>query len=159
VGGQESRAYLPSVHRKSFRCQDRKILNNALQHWNHTFFWHCITPYTSAPEGQLKKQIESKWQSVEHFLKEFAAQAVSNFGSGWTWLAKRGKELFIVNTSNAENPMNQDYQPLLTIDIWEHAYYIDYRNARPKYVETVCSLIDWRFVEGNFKAEQVRVKL
>lgn len=92
-------------------------------------------------------------------MKEFSAQAVANFGSGWTWLAKKNKELFIINTSNAENPMRSGYQPILTVDIWEHAYYIDYRNARAKYVETFCGLINWKFVEGNFKAEQVRVKL
>ena len=117
-----------------FSCKDQKILNNAQQHWNHTFFWFSITPFKSQPQGELLKQIELKWKTLDHFIKEYSAQAVSNFGSGWTWLAKKNKELFIINTSNAENPIRDGYQPLLTIDVWEHAYYIDYRNARPKYV-------------------------
>lgn len=84
-------------------------------------------------------------------MQHFTAQAVSNFGSGWTWLAKKNKELHIVNTSNAENPISQGYQPLLTIDIWEHAYYIDYRNLRPKFVETFLNaLVNWDFAAKNF---------
>jgi len=98
------------------------------------------------------KQIEKKWTSVDNFLKEFSTQAVANFGSGWTWLVRKDKELAIVSTSNASNPLTDGYQPILTVDVWEHAYYIDYRNARAKYVETFCSLIDWKFVDANFKA-------
>lgn len=93
------------------------------------------------------------------FLEDFNAQAVGNFGSGWTWLAKKGNELSIVNTSNAGNPLTSGFQPLLTVDVWEHAYYIDYRNARAKYVETFDSLINWKFVDGNFHAEKVTLKL
>ena len=105
------------------------------------------------------KKIEAKWQTAGNLTKELTANAVANFGSGWTWLVKKDKELFIVNTSNAENPLTMGYQPLLTIDVWEHAYYIDYRNNRAKYLETLGRLIDWRFVEANYKSEEVRVKL
>ena len=135
------------------------MFNNAAQHWNHTFYWHCMTPETNEPQGALKAAIESRWGSTAEFLKEFSAQAVGNFGSGWTWLAKQGNDLAIINTSNAGNPLLSNYQPLMTVDIWEHAYYIDYRNARAKYVEDFCSLIDWKFVDSNFHAEKVTVKL
>ena len=101
----------------------------------------------------------SKWGSVEGLIKEFSKEAVGNFGSGWTWLVRKGKDIAIMNTSNADNPLSQGYQPLLTIDVWEHAYYIDYRNFRAKFVETFTRLIDWRFVNSNFKTETVRVKL
>ena len=103
----------------------------------------------------MKNLIESKWGSTAKFLDDFATQATANFGSGWTWLAKQGQEIAIVNTSNAGNPLTSNYQPLLTVDIWEHAYYIDYRNARRTYVDTFCSLINWKFVEGNFKQEKI----
>ena len=115
-------------------CKDQKIYNNAAQHWNHTFFWHCITPFKSEPEGELLKTIVSKWGSVEGLIKDFSKEAVGNFGSGWIWLVRKGKDIAIMNTSNADNPLSQGYQPLLTIDVWKHAYYIDYRNFRAKFV-------------------------
>ena len=140
-------------------CKDAKIFNNAAQHWNHTFYWHCMTPVENEPQGALKEAIVHRWGSTQDFLKEFSAQAVANFGSGWTWLAKQGNDLAILSTSNAGNPLVNKYQPLLTVDIWEHAYYVDYRNARAKYVDDFCTLIDWKFVESNFTAEEVTVKL
>lgn len=141
------------------RCKDTKIFNNAAQHWNHTFYWYCLTPNQSEPNGELKDQIVKKWGSVQGFLDEFKAQATANFGSGWTWLAKQGQEVSIVNTSNAGNPLTSNLQPLLTVDIWEHAYYIDYRNARATYLNNFTDLINWDFVNGNFKSEKVSVKL
>ncbi len=93
-----------------------------------------MTPDANEPSGQLKDAINSRWGSTDKFLQDFSAQAVANFGSGWTWLAKQGNDLAIVNTSNAGNPLTSNYQPLLTVDIWEHAYYIDYRNLRAKYL-------------------------
>lgn len=105
-----------------------------------------MTPEKNEPEGLLGNAISSKWGSVDKMLEDFSAQAVGNFGSGWTWLAKQGNEVSIVNTSNAGNPMTSGYQPLMTVDIWEHAYYIDYRNARAQYVKDFCSLINWKFV-------------
>lgn len=118
-----------------------------------------MTPDKYEPEGQLKNAIVAKWGGVDKFLEEFSNQAVANFGSGWTWLAKQGNQLAIVNTSNAGNPLTSNHQPLLTVDIWEHAYYIDYRNARAQYVKNFTGLINWKFVQNNFKADKVSVKL
>ena len=115
-------------------CKDSKIFNNGAQHWNHSFYWNCITPEKTELDGKLKELIVSKWGSLDNFLKDFSAQAVANFGSGWTWLAKSKEDIAIFNTSNAGNPLTNHYLPLLTVDIWEHAYYIDYRNARAKYL-------------------------
>ena len=105
-----------------------------------------MTPDQNEPTGLVKEAIEKRWGSTDKFLQDFSAQAVANFGSGWTWLAKQGQDIAIVNTSNAGNPMTSNYQPLMTVDIWEHAYYIDYRNARAKYLDNFCSLINWKFI-------------
>jgi Fe-Mn family superoxide dismutase len=102
--------------------------------------------------------IVSKWGSLDNFLKDFSAQAVANFGSGWTWLAKNKEDIAIFNTSNAGNPLTNQYLPLLTVDVWEHAYYIDYRNARAKYVENFCNMINWKFVSQNFETDKVALK-
>jgi Fe-Mn family superoxide dismutase len=129
------------------------IFNNAAQVWNHTFFWHSITPNGGgAPTGALASAIDKKWGSFDDFKKAFQASAVGNFGSGWTWLVKKADgSLDIVNTSGAGTPITTDAKPLLTIDVWEHAYYIDYRNLRPKFVETcLTSLANWQFAAKNF---------
>lgn len=150
MGTKKSWWYRRKVKLLLLRCQDKKIFNNAAQHWNHTFYWHCITPNKSEPEGKLKELLVSKWGSVDEFLKEFSNQAVANFGSGWTWLAKNKDDIAIINTSNAGNPLTSNYQPLMTVDVWEHAYYIDYRNARGTYLQNFTGLIDWKFVNKNF---------
>lgn len=105
-----------------------------------------MTPDTNEPEGQLADAIKAKWGSIANFLDDFSGQAVANFGSGWTWLAKQGNAVSIVNTSNAGNPLLDNFQPLLTVDVWEHAYYIDYRNVRAQYVKDFTTLINWKFV-------------
>jgi Fe-Mn family superoxide dismutase len=102
--------------------------------------------------------IENKWGSVDAFLKDFSAQAVANFGSGWTWLAKQNEDIAIFNTSNAGNPLTNNYVPLLTVDVWEHAYYIDYRNARATYLQNFNGLINWKFVSENFENGKVGLK-
>ena len=130
------------------------IYNNAAQVWNHGFFWDCMKPNGGgAPSGALAKAIDAKWGSFDEFKKAFQASAVGNFGSGWTWLVKKADgSVDIVNTGNAGNPLKSgEGKPLLTIDVWEHAYYIDYRNARPKFVETFLnSLVNWDFAAKNF---------
>jgi len=129
------------------------IFNNAAQVWNHTFFWSSMKPGGGgAPSGALAAAIDQKWKSFDEFKKAFQASAVGNFGSGWTWLVKKPDgTVDIVNTSNAGTPLTTSDKALLTIDVWEHAYYIDYRNVRPKFVETfLASLANWDFAAKNF---------
>ena len=127
------------------------VFNNAAQVWNHTFFWHCMKPGGGQPTGRLADGIAKKWGSFDAFKEAFTKSAVGNFGSGWTWLVKKPDgALDIVNTSNAATPLTTADTALLTIDVWEHAYYIDYRNARPKFVETfLSSLANWDYAAKN----------
>ena len=127
---------------------DGAIFNNAAQVWNHTFYWNCLTsPGNRAPEGKLMQMIIDSFGSFENFKKEFAQAAATQFGSGWAWLVvnKEGK-LEVTKTPNAENPMQQGLKPLLTCDVWEHAYYLDYQNKRPDYVEKFWEITDWEKV-------------
>lgn len=128
------------------------IFNNAAQNWNHTFYWHCMTPKSSGePTGKLADAIKKKFGSFEDFKKTFTESAIKLFGSGWTWLAKDAKgELEIINESNAGLPLKQNKKALFTCDVWEHAYYIDYRNLRPKYIENFWAIANWEFVAKNF---------
>ena len=128
------------------------VFNNSAQVWNHTFFWNCMKPQGGgAPTGPVGDAINAKWGSFDKFKEEFQKSAVSNFGSGWTWLVKKTDgSVDIVNTSNAGTPLTTDNKALLTVDVWEHAYYIDYRNARPKFVESWWNIVNWDFVNQNF---------
>jgi Fe-Mn family superoxide dismutase len=128
------------------------IFNNSAQVWNHTFFWNCMKPAGGgAPTGPVADAINAKWGSFDKFKEEFQKSAVGNFGSGWTWLVKKTDgSVDIVNTSNAGTPLTTENKALLTVDVWEHAYYIDYRNARPKFVESWWNLVNWDFVNQNF---------
>ncbi len=128
------------------------IYNNAAQIWNHTFFWHCMKPNGGGePKGALRAAIEHKWGSVAAFKEAFQKSAVGNFGSGWTWLVKKPDgTVDIVNTGAAGTPLTTADTALLTVDVWEHAYYIDYRNLRQKFVETFLDkLVNWDFVAAN----------
>jgi superoxide dismutase, Fe-Mn family len=127
------------------------LFNNAAQHWNHSFFWKCLSPNGGGqPTGELAAAIERDFGSFDAFAEKFAKTCVTQFGSGWGWLISRGGKLDLMGTANADLPMKHGAKALLTIDVWEHAYYIDYRNARPKYVETVIrELVNWEFVAGN----------
>ena len=129
------------------------VYNNAAQVWNHSFFWNCMKPNGGgAPTGALAAAIDAKWGSLDAFKTAFQTSAVGNFGSGWTWLVKKADgSLDIVNMGAAGTPLTTGDQALLCVDVWEHAYYIDYRNLRPKYVETfLASLVNWSFAEANF---------
>lgn len=129
------------------------VFNNAAQIWNHTFYWNCLSPNGGgAPTGALADAINAKWGSFEKFQAALDDKAVNNFGSSWTWLVKLADgSLDIVNTSNAGTPITDaGVTPLLTVDLWEHAYYIDYRNARPKYLEAFWKLVNWDFAAQNF---------
>jgi Superoxide dismutase len=127
------------------------IFNNAAQVWNHTFYWNSLSPNGGGePSGKLAEAINAKWGSVAAFKEAFNKSAAGNFGSGWTWLVKKPDgSLDIVNTSNAATPLTTSDVPLLTCDVWEHAYYIDYRNARPKYLENFWNLVNWDFAAKN----------
>ena len=128
------------------------VFNNAAQIWNHTFYWNSLSPKGGgAPSGAVADAISKKWGSFDKFKEEFTTKSATLFGSGWCWLVKKGDgSLDIVQTVNAETPITQDLKPLLTCDVWEHAYYIDYRNARPKYIEAFWNLVNWEFANSNF---------
>ena len=130
------------------------IFNNAAQVWNHSFYWNCLSPHGGgAPHGALADAINAKWGSFDAFKEAFTKAAIGTFGSGWAWLVKTpAGDLEIVSTSNAATPMTNNQKALLTCDVWEHAYYVDYRNARPKYVEAFWNLVNWQFVSANFSA-------
>ncbi len=130
------------------------IFNNAAQIWNHTFYWNSLSPNGGGePTGALAAAIVQAFGSFENFKAEFTKTAVTTFGSGWAWLVKNADgSLALVSTSNAGCPLTAGQTPLLTCDVWEHAYYIDYRNLRPKYVEAFWSLVNWEFAAQNFAA-------
>ena len=128
------------------------IFNNAAQVWNHTFYWFGLSPNGGGePTGALAEAINAKWGSFDEFKKAFNAVAAGTFGSGWAWLVKAADgSLDLVSTSNAATPLTTDKTPLLTCDVWEHAYYIDYRNSRPNYLEGFWKLVDWSVVAQRF---------
>ncbi len=128
------------------------VFNNAAQVWNHTFYWNSMKPNGGgAPSGALADAINAKWGSFDKFKEAFSKAGATNFGSGWTWLVKKSDgSVDIVNTSNAGTPLTTSDKPLMTCDVWEHAYYIDYRNARPKYLESFWNLVNWDFAAKNF---------
>ena len=129
----------------------RKIFNNAAQTWNHTFFWNCLTPQGGgAPKGGLAKRIDAELGGHEKFAQDFGQAAIDCFGSGWAWLAERGGKLEILSTSNADTPLAKGATPLLTLDVWEHAYYVDYENRRPEFVKAVIGkLLNWEFAQAQ----------
>ncbi|HIF9140713.1 TPA: superoxide dismutase [Fe] [Photobacterium damselae] len=131
------------------------VFNNAAQVWNHTFYWHCLSPNAGGePTGEVAEAINKAFGSFEAFKAQFTDSAVNNFGSGWTWLIKNTDgTLAIMNTSNAGCPIVEEgITPLLTVDVWEHAYYIDYRNLRPTYMDAFWALVNWDFVAKNLAA-------
>lgn len=133
---------------------DGGTFNNAAQVWNHTFYWSCMRPGGGgAPPADLAVAIDRDFGSFDAFNEQFSKSGATLFGSGWTWLVLEGSTLKITQTSNADLPLKHGQTPLLTMDVWEHAYYVDYRNARPKYIETFLgNLVDWDFVAANFAA-------
>jgi Fe-Mn family superoxide dismutase len=127
------------------------MFNNAAQIWNHTFYWNCLAPNAGGePEGKLADAINKAFGSFAKFKEEFTQTSVGTFGSGWGWLVQRPDgSLALASTSNAATPLTGSDRALLTCDVWEHAYYIDYRNARPKYLEAFWNLVNWKFVESQ----------
>ncbi len=129
------------------------VFNNAAQVWNHSFYWECLSPNGGGePVGKLAEAINKTFGSFDAFKEAFSQAAITQFGSGWAWLVQTSNgELKITQTSNADTPMAHGEHALLTCDVWEHAYYIDYRNARPDYVKSFWALVNWEFVAGNMR--------
>ena len=127
------------------------VFNNAAQHWNHSFYWQCMSPTGGGtPSGELAEALEHDFGSYDAFRKELATAAETHFGSGWAWLVHDGSKLLVTSTHDADNPLKHSQRALLTLDVWEHAYYVDYRNKRPDYVAAFLDhLVSWDFVAQN----------
>ncbi len=147
---------LVEVIKKAKDTSDKGLFNNSAQIWNHTFFWNCLAPAGQKPSGKLAEMIEQSFGGTDTLLEKLAAEAVGHFASGWAWLVLDGGALKVTSYHDADTPVVYDVKPLLTLDVWEHAYYIDYRNARPKFAETVLgNIINWDFVAQNLDGEGV----
>ncbi|MDB5662463.1 MAG: superoxide dismutase [Sphingomonas bacterium] len=146
---------LVQVVEKAKASGDKGLFNNSAQVWNHSFFWQCLAPTGTAPSGKLANLIESGFGSTEAMLKKLQEEAVNHFASGWAWLVLEGDALKITSYHDADTPIvYQGVKPLLTLDVWEHAYYVDYRNARPKFAETVLNnIVNWDFVSQNLDGQ------
>lgn len=142
---------LEEIVLESWKTGNTPVFNNAAQVWNHTFFWHCMKPNGGgAPVGIIAEKITAAFGSYEKFREDFKAAAVGQFGSGWAWLVLDNGTLKIVKTPNAETPMVHGQNALLTVDVWEHAYYLDFQNRRPDFVDTFLNhLVNWEFVNAN----------
>ena len=147
-GSNLANASLEEIIQKS----DGGIFNNAAQVWNHTFYWNSMKPNGGgAPSGKLLNKIIETFGSLDKFKEEFATAGATQFGSGWAWLVVEKGELKITKTANAETPITKGQTPLITMDVWEHAYYLDFQNRRPDYIQTFLNkLINWDFAEANF---------
>lgn len=152
---------LEDVIRTSFKKKDKSVYNNASQAWNHTFLWDSMKPGGDGrPAGAVSDMINDRFGGLDTFRKQFKESAVAQFGSGWTWLIADEDTLAIVSTSDADSPLTTDTKPLLTLDVWEHAYYLDYQNSREKYVDAFLEhLINWDFVQTNLDALDARSQL
>jgi Fe-Mn family superoxide dismutase len=150
VGSEFEKMDLNEIVKKS----NGLILNNAAQHWNHTFYWFCLTPKKDKnPSVLLQKALDKYFGSFGSFKSKFVSAAMEVFGSGWAWLVQDvNGNLIIKTTGNADNPLRVGDKVLFTCDVWEHAYYVDYRNSRTKYLEAIWDIVDWEFVSQNFEA-------
>lgn len=145
---------LESVIKKSWSDKNMGVFNNAAQIWNHTFYWNSMSPKGGgAPTGEIADAITKSFGSFEKFAEEFKTAGATQFGSGWAWLVKNGDKLEVRKTPNAENPITDGATPLITMDVWEHAYYLDYQNRRPDYMGAFLgNLINWDFANANLRA-------
>lgn len=146
-------ATVEEIIQKGFAENNAGLFNNAAQHWNHSFFWHCLSPNGGkAPQGKIAELINRDFGSFEEFKNKFSETAIKLFGAGWAWLAQNDQGLLeIVPMKDAHTPLTENKTPILTLDVWEHAYYIDYRNARPKFVEGFWEIVNWDFANKNLK--------
>ncbi len=151
VGTPHQRQSLEEIIRSSAEAKETAIFNNAAQAFNHSFYWNSLSPDGGGkPQGKIKEALEESFGGYDHFAEAFLQTATSQFGSGWTWLIVEGDKLTIQNTSNADTPIAMGKRPLLTLDVWEHAYYLDYQNKRGDYVQAYLEhLVNWAFAEAN----------
>ena len=151
----EGRA-LEDIIAAAHKAADAGVFNNAAQGWNHTFLWHSMSPNGGGePGGALAEAINARFGDLDGFREKFKAAALGQFGSGWTWLVRNGGVLDIVSTGNAETPLTDDLTPLLTLDVWEHAYYLDYQNKRDAYIDAFLDkLINWEFAAQNYESDR-----
>lgn len=147
---------LETIISSSHSAADAGVFNNAAQAWNHTFLWHSMSPNGGGePTGQLADAIKDRFGDTAAFRDAFKKSALGQFGSGWTWLVRTAQGVDIANTGNAETPLTDGVTPLLTLDVWEHAYYLDYQNKRDTYVDAfLANLINWEFAAQNFEADR-----
>jgi Fe-Mn family superoxide dismutase len=138
--------------------KDKKIFNNAAQVWNHDFYWRSLSPGQTKPSGRLQQSIERDFGSLDALLKQFVDAGKEQFGSGWAWLVSNGGKLSVVKTGNAMDPMADHVNCLLTVDVWEHAYYLDYQNERAKYLEALLGKLNWNFAAENLEKEDHPVR-
>ena len=149
-------ASLVEVIRKAKETGNQKLFNASAQIWNHSFYWQCLSPETQEPTGKLKELIERDFGSTAELVAKLKAESAGHFASGWGWLVLEGDKLKVTSLHDADTPVVYDYKPLLTLDVWEHAYYIDYRNARPNYLDALLEkAINWEFVAQNLDGEGV----
>ena len=147
------------VHKAAADAAAKKIFNNAGQVWNHDFYWRSLSPKPSAPQGDLARAIERDFGSVAKLSEALAEAGKTQFGSGWAWLVSAAGKLSVASTPNAESPMAKGVNCLLTVDVWEHAYYLDYQNERPRYLETVLAkVLNWQFAAANLAKESRPVR-
>lgn len=146
-------ATVEELIQKGFEENNAPLFNNAAQHWNHAFFWNCLSPNGGQyPTGKIGEMIIRDFGSFDNFKNQFSNTAVKLFGSGWAWLAQNeDNKLEIIGLKDAHTPLTENKKPILTLDVWEHAYYIDYRNARPKFVESFWEIVNWDFANQNLK--------
>lgn len=150
--GLEGKSLL-EVIRHAKEAGDKGLFNNSAQIWNHSFYWMGLTPTAQEPTGELADKIAATFGSKEELVKQLIAESTNHFSNGWGWLVLDGGELKITSLHDADTPVVYNYKPLLTIDVWEHAYYIDYRNARPGYLDAITKIINWDFVAQNLDGQ------
>jgi superoxide dismutase, Fe-Mn family len=161
-GGKYADMKLEEIVRKTEgggEAKDKQIFNNAAQVWNHDFYWRSLTPFETKPSAQLGSAITAAFGTKDALIAQLAEAGKTQFGSGWAWLVSKGGKLSIEKTPNAETPMAKGVNCLLTVDVWEHAYYLDYQNARPKYLEAVLGkILNWEFAAENLTKEDHAVR-
>ena len=144
---------LVEVIRHAKETGDKGLFNNSAQIWNHSFYWQGLTPNAHEPSGALAEKIAATFGSKEELVKQLIAESTNHFSNGWGWLVLDGDAIKVTSLHDADTPVVYDYKPLLTIDVWEHAYYIDYRNARPGYLDAITKIINWDFVAQNLDGQ------